>query len=104
MASTGSSASSAVGGVASGVGPPTTVSGFYWIAGFGVFSFAMIMAAESDKFGEVAVALTWLIGLGATVYWWNSFDTNLAQLIGQTPQTVVNPPNQVTAPPGQSLV
>lgn len=87
--STGSSAAGAVGQVAGATGPATTVNGFYWIAGFGVFSFAMVMASESDKFGEIAVALTWLIGLGATAYWWNSFDTNLAQMIGQQPNTVV---------------
>ncbi|MCU1492195.1 MAG: hypothetical protein JWM85_3600 [Acidimicrobiaceae bacterium] len=80
-------AASAVGSVANGVGPPTTVSGIAWIAGFGIFSFVMVMAAESEQYGDIAVALTWLIGLGATVYWWNSFDTNIAQMIGIPPST-----------------
>jgi hypothetical protein len=56
-----------------------------WGGAFAVYSIAMVSLAGSEKYGEVAVAFSWVVAMGAFFYWYNDFDSSLAGMIGQAP-------------------
>jgi hypothetical protein len=77
----------------------TQVSGWVWIAGFGIFTFLMVTAADSPKYGEIAVAFTWLVALGSTFVLWDQLDEEIANLLGAPTPTDL--PNTANGQPAQ---
>lgn len=67
---------------------PGTRSPWTWAALFAVYSVVMFTAADSDRFGDAAAALAWLVFLGAGVYWWNPIAQHLGALTGAPISTV----------------
>lgn len=61
-----------------------------WGGAFAVYAIVITMLADSDEYGEVGVAMAWVVAAGAFFALYNDFDTSLAQLIGQSPSTTGN--------------
>lgn len=58
-----------------------TWSSFATFAGaFTIYSLIMVGAADG-RYGEIVVALAWLVAIGATAYWWQLLGPGLAPLI-----------------------
>lgn len=64
---------------------PSSADFFKWAGAFVVFSMIMLALAESEDYGEIASALTWLIAASAFFYWFDPLDRGLADLIGTPP-------------------
>lgn len=64
--------------------PAPTPSGFFgWAAGFAVLALVLIALSDRDDTAEAAAVMTWLIAMGATFYWWNDFNSGLAEILGR---------------------
>lgn len=59
---------------------PTWGSFARWGAGFGIYAFIMVGAADG-RYAEPVNALAWLIAIGAYAYWYKSIDATVAQYI-----------------------
>lgn len=63
---------------------PTWTNFSKWGAAFAVFSVVMVGLSESDRYGDAAKALVWLVAAGSTFYWWQELDVSLAELLGKS--------------------
>lgn len=63
---------------------PTWASFAKWGAAYALFAVVMLGMSESDKYGDAATAMVWVIAFGATLYWWPSLDVSLAELLGKS--------------------